>query len=87
MNFEKNLKNQGQLQSETFFLGLHLTFRTILLPGSHGCLKVFESVVTSWRSSADWMPENMGKWSVGAKRRHPVTLLKAPFKILSIKQM
>ena len=39
------------------------------------------------RSSVDWMPERIGKWSVGVGRRHPVTMCKALFKTLSMRQV
>ena len=33
-----------------------------------------ESVAPSQRSSARWIPESMGKWSVAVGRRHPVNM-------------
>ena len=39
------------------------------------------------RSSAGWMPESTGRWSVGVKRRHPVTMRKASFKTLSMRRV
>ena len=29
---------------------------------------------SSWQSSDGWMPESVGKWSVGVEHRHPVTM-------------
>ena len=46
-----------------------------------------ESVAPSPRSSAGWMLENMGKWSVGVGRRHPVTTRKTSFKTLSMRRV
>ena len=46
-----------------------------------------ESVAPIRRSSAGWMPESTGKWSVGVGRRHPVTMLKASFKTLSMRRV
>ena len=44
-----------------------------------------ESVAPSRPSSAGWMPENTGRWSVGVGRRHPVTMRNASFKTLSMR--
>ena len=41
-----------------------------------------ESVTLSRQSSAGWIPESTGRWSVGVGRRHPVTMHKASFKTL-----
>ena len=43
-----------------------------------------ESVAPKRRSSAAWMPERIGRWSVGVGRRHPVTMGKASFKALCV---
>ena len=45
------------------------------------------SVALSRRSSAGWMPESTGRWSVGVGRRHPVTMRKASFKTLSMRRV
>ena len=36
-------------------------------------------------SSASWMPESMGKWSVGVECKHSVTMYKTSFKTLSLR--
>ena len=36
----------------------------------------------SQQSLAGWIPERMGRWSVEVGRRHPVTMRKAPFRIV-----
>ena len=46
-----------------------------------------ESVTPSRRSSASWMSESTGRWSVGVGRRHPVTMRKASFKTLSMRRV
>ena len=55
--------------------------------GSANPRQAKESVASSRRSSTGWMPESMGKWSVGMKRRHPVTMCKASFKTLSMRRV
>ena len=39
-----------------------------------------ESVAPSQRSSAGWMPESIGRLSIGVGRRHPVTMRKASYR-------
>ena len=46
-----------------------------------------EIVAHSHRSSAGWMPESMGRWSVGVGRRHPVTIRKASFRTPSMRRV
>ena len=46
-----------------------------------------ESVAPSWQNLAKWMPKSMGKWSVGVGHRHPMTMCKALFKALSMRQV
>ena len=46
-----------------------------------------ESVAPKRGSSAGWMPERIGRWSVGVERRHPVTMRKVSFKALSMKRV
>ena len=46
-----------------------------------------ESVAPKRRSSAGWMPEKVGRWSVGVGRRHLVTMRKASFKTLSMRRV
>ena len=36
---------------------------------------------------AGWVPESIGRWSVGMGRRHPVTMRKASFKTLSMRRV
>ena len=45
-----------------------------------------ESVAPSSRSSAGWMPESMGKWSIGVKRRLSATMRKASYRTLSMRR-
>ena len=45
-----------------------------------------ETSTFSWHSLAELMPERIGKRSVGVGRRHSVTIFKASFKALFIKQ-
>ena len=40
----------------------------------------WESVAPSRPSSAGWIPESTGRWSVGVGCRHPVTMRKAGFR-------
>ena len=50
-------------------------------------LRLVKESVASWRrSSAGWMPERTGRFSVGRKRRHPVTMRKASLRTLSMRQ-
>ena len=44
-----------------------------------------ESVASSRRNSAGWMPESIGRLSIGVGRRHPVTMRKASYRTPSIK--
>ena len=46
-----------------------------------------ESVAFKRRSSSDWMPESIGRWSIGVRRRHPVTTRKASFEALLMKRV
>ena len=39
-----------------------------------------ESVAPERRSSADWVPERIGRWPIGVGQRHPVTMRKTSFK-------
>ena len=50
-------------------------------------LKKKKSVAPIRRSSAGWMLESMGRWSVGVGCRHPVTMRKASFKTLSMRRV
>ena len=69
-----------------------LTSRTgksgVLHPGCLGTLiHGSKSVAPSRRSSAGWILESMGKWSVGVGRKHPVTMSKASFRTLFMRQV
>ena len=46
-----------------------------------------ENVVPKRQSSAGWMSERIGRWSVGVGRRHPVTIRKTLFKTLSMRRV
>ena len=46
-----------------------------------------ESVAPIRRSSAGCMPESIRRWSVGVRRRHPVTMRKASLKTLSMRRV
>ena len=40
-----------------------------------------KSVAASQRSSTGWMPESIGRLSIGVERRHPVTMRKASYSL------
>ena len=40
-----------------------------------------KSVAASQRSSAGWMPESIGRLSIGVERKHPVTMRKASYSL------
>ena len=68
-------------------LRTHLKDHTGYDQGPEIHAKPKKSVAPSQQSSAGWMLESMGKWSVGVGRKHPVTMRKVLFKTLSIRRV
>ena len=50
-------------------------------------LGILGSVVSILQSSVGWMSKSVGRWSVGVGRRHPMTMRKVSFRMLSIKRV
>ena len=52
--------------------------------GSRVALLAKESVAASQQSSVGWMPESIGRMSIGVGRRHTVTMRKASYRTPSM---